>query len=379
MDVFQQEAWEKYLAMLHQALRFPKKLEQPLLLGGREGVPDYCGLAYECSKRWDADREYVLLRGCDNTEHTPYHNPETTRGTTLLSRVEPQILPGRRGSTGPEDQEDVAPEVPPLENVTTIGIAPEAGPAERVAATNPPVVKEHLNTRGGKSLAAIELGMGSTCPTPAPQGASVDVSDPDPLSFSDPQSRPSADVTHMLDALEACQDLVDHIAPPGYFLKLRHLHNDDFLKQYNVNLARQVAMGSQLRLRFEQEAKLLKKSVAQVARQDKRIQAKENEIKNLVTLLEAETDMKKAAKNKSAGLSKELENMRALFLDLQVSNNRLSQQVSTLQEQYEDNRVEQRCAEMDARLDALSIDFNEELYLISVKLYIFKTLKYGLK
>nr|GFD22521.1 putative transposase (putative), gypsy type [Tanacetum cinerariifolium] len=31
--------------------------------------------------------------------------------------------------------------------------------------------------------------------------------------------------------------------------------------------------------------------------------------------------------------------------------------------QYEDNRVEQRCAEMDARLDALSIDFDEELYL----------------
>nr|GEW12226.1 hypothetical protein [Tanacetum cinerariifolium] len=111
--------------------------------------------------------------------------------------------------------------------------------------------------------------------------------------------------------------------------ELRHLHNDDFLRQYNVNLARQVAMGSQLRLRFEREAKLLKKSVAQVARRDKRI-----------------------------------------FLDLQ--------QVSTLQEQvsgeeklkaafdefkqYEDNRVEQRYAEMDARLDALSIDFNEELY-----------------
>nr|GEU99087.1 hypothetical protein [Tanacetum cinerariifolium] len=30
--------------------------------------------------------------------------------------------------------------------------------------------------------------------------------------------------------------------------------------------------------------------------------------------------------------------------------------------QYEDNQVEQRCAEMDACLDALSIDFDEELY-----------------
>nr|GFB11011.1 hypothetical protein [Tanacetum cinerariifolium] len=159
----------------------------------------------------------------------------------------------------------------------------------------------------------------------------------------------------LLDAHEACQDL-----------------------QYNVNLARQVAMGSQLRLRFEHEAKLLKKFVAQVARRDKRIQAKEKEIKNLETLLEAETNMKKAAENRSAELSKELENMRALFSDLQVSNNRLSQHVFTLQaqvvreeklkaafeefKQYEDNRVEQRCTKIDVRLDALSIDFDEELY-----------------
>nr|GFC19078.1 hypothetical protein [Tanacetum cinerariifolium] len=59
-------------------------------------------------------------------------------------------------------------------------------------------------------------------------------------------------------------------------------------------------------------------------------------------------------------------------------NEHLSRQVATLQEQvsgeeklkaafeefkrYEDERVEQRCAELDARLDALSIDFDEELY-----------------
>nr|GEV91750.1 hypothetical protein [Tanacetum cinerariifolium] len=193
-------------------------------------------------------------------------------------------------------------------------------------------------------------------PTPAPPGAPADVSDPYPLSFADPQSRPAADIAQSskgaaaagdsesentsfasmvgspesiyrpewgvtngsaLDTPKACQDLVDHVAPPGYFSELRHLHNDEFLKQYNVNLARQVAMGSQLRLRFEQEAKLLKKSVAQVARRDKRIQARENELKNLETLLEAEADMKKAAEDKSAKLSQELENMRTLFSDLQ--------------------------------------------------------------
>nr|GFB44908.1 hypothetical protein [Tanacetum cinerariifolium] len=49
--------------------------------------------------------------------------------------------------------------------------------------------------------------------------------------------------------------------------------------------------------------------------------------------LEAEGNMKKAAEDRSAGLSQELENMRAQFLDLQVSNERLSQQVATLQQQ----------------------------------------------
>ncbi|GJY77509.1 hypothetical protein Tco_0482625 [Tanacetum coccineum] len=290
-----------------------------------------------------------------------------------------------------------------------------------VEANAPPKVlrKDHASvhpaqdTRGGKSLAAMGLG-----PEP-PSHTSVrqSVSDPDPLSYAEPQPIPDQDIAQSskeaeiaadpdsentsfasmagspgsiyqpewgvtngcrLDTLNVCQDLVDHITPPGYFSELRHLPNEDFLSQYNTNLARQVAMGSQLRLRFEQEAKLLKKSVAQVARRDQRIQARENEIKNLEALLEAEADMKKAAEAKNAEIVKELESLRAQFTDLQVSNDRLSQQVSTLQAQvtgeerikaafeefkkYEDDKVEQRCAEMDARLDKLSVDFDEELY-----------------
>ncbi|GJY24073.1 hypothetical protein Tco_0397731 [Tanacetum coccineum] len=107
-----------------------------------------------------------------------------------------------------------------------------------------------------------------------------------------------------LDTPEICQDLVDHLAPPGCFSKLRHLPIDAFLSQYNINLARQVAMGSQLRLRYEQEA-----------------------------LLEAEADMKKATEANNVELSKELESLRTKFSDLQVNNNRLSQQVTTLQAQ----------------------------------------------
>nr|GEV84994.1 hypothetical protein [Tanacetum cinerariifolium] len=277
------------------------------------------------------------------------------------------------------DQGTMALEVPPPTDVPATS-AFKAGPAEEVTATDPSTAtegrkrnrdgadgnaprkmlrKDHADprptwsTHERKSLAAIELGLAPTRTVPVPENAPAGVSDSDLLSFADPPSRHPADIAQssqgtatagypesknasfasavgslnsiyrsewgvpngsMLDTPEACQDLVDHVAPPGYFSELRHLHNDDFLRQYNVILARQVAMGSQLRLRFEQEA---------------------------------EADMKKVAEDRSTRLSQEWENMCAQFSDLQVSNERLSQQ---------------RCVEMDARLDALSIDFDEELY-----------------
>ncbi|GKA99383.1 hypothetical protein Tco_0827320 [Tanacetum coccineum] len=80
--------------------------------------------------------------------------------------------------------------------------------------------------------------------------------------------------------------------------------------------------------------------------------------------MEAEVDTKKVAEAKNAELTKELESLRAQFSDLQVNNNQLLQQVSNLQAQvigeekikaafedfkkYEDDKVEKRCAEMDA-------------------------------
>nr|GEZ87987.1 hypothetical protein [Tanacetum cinerariifolium] len=143
--------------------------------------------------------------------------------------------------------------------------------------------------------------------------------------------RPEWGVTNgsLLDSPEACQNLVDHAAPPGYFTELRHMPNEEFLRQYKVNLARQVAMRSQLRLRFEQAAKLLKKFVAQVARRDKRIQARELEIKNLEALLETEVETKRAAE-------------RVAALQEQVSGEEKLKAAFEEFKRYEDDRVEQR-------------------------------------
>nr|GEZ20028.1 hypothetical protein [Tanacetum cinerariifolium] len=302
---------------------------------------------------------------------------------------------------GATNQGVAALEMPSSEDVPATA-APVAGQAEETATMDPPAAPESRSSHGGESLAAIQLGLAST--VVVPEDAPMGVGDPDPLSFANALSRHPVDVAQsslgitaagdpesenasspavvgspgsvyqpewgvtngsLLDTPEACQDLVDHVTPPGYFFELRHMHNEEFLRQYNVNLARHVAMGSQLRLRFEQEAKLLRKSVAQVARRDKRIEARELEIRNLEASLDAEANAKRAAEDKSVGLSQELERMRAQFSDLQVSNERLSQQVATLKQQVfgeeklkaafeefkrqQDERVEQQCAEMDAR------------------------------
>nr|GEU50694.1 hypothetical protein [Tanacetum cinerariifolium] len=290
--------------------------------------------------------------------------PAATNSSGVLSTIERSPLDFAH-EAGASDQEAAAPEITSSEDVPAT-VASGVGQVEETATMDPPTASEsrkrgHDGTyvNAPQSLASIVVH----------EDAPVGVSDPDPLSFADAPSCHPADIAQssqgiaatgdpgLLDTPEACQDLVDHAAPSGYFSELRHMRNEEFLGQYNINLAQQVAMGSQLRLR---------------------IQARELEIKNLEARLEIEAGMKTAMEDKSAGLIKELEDLRARFSDLQVGNEHLSQQVATFKEQvsgeeklkaafeefkrYEDERVEQRCMELDARLDALSIDFDEELY-----------------
>ncbi|GKC63910.1 hypothetical protein Tco_1096508 [Tanacetum coccineum] len=305
-------------------------------------------------------------------------------------------------------------EQPAAESAAT-EVPPETNLEQEVLTMGPPVNKRRRKRDRGETV--------SSAPSKAPRterdtaADTQSVSEPEPLSFVVPRPTPEPDVAQSskaaavededteksssfismggppddiyqpnwgitnscrLDNPLVCQELVDHIIPPGCFSEMRHLPSEDFLSQYNINMARQVALGSQLRLRFEQESKLLKKSVAKIGRREQKIQVQDDKIRNLESLIEAESDMKRAAEAKNETLTKELEDLRAHFSKLQVDSEQLTQQVATLQaqvtgeekikaafeefKQLEDKRVEQRCAEMDARLDALSIDFDEELY-----------------
>ncbi|GJX43772.1 hypothetical protein Tco_0260448 [Tanacetum coccineum] len=364
--------------------------------------------------------------------------PHAAHEVSLLIVTANHVIDMEESGDGTEDQvlETGASEVPPTGHASTTGVASNIVIEGEDAADVPLVSKRRRkwvndgananalskvlrkdfdvsrpaqSTFRGKSFASTGLEAGSTLSAPASQGTPAGTIDPDPLSFAEPQPAPARDIAESskgatiagdpdskksssftsfaglagsiyqpgwgitnscrFDTPGACQDAVDHMVLPGYFSEMRHLPNEEFLNQYNVNLVRQVAMGSQLQLRFEQEVRLLKKAKEKGLR---------NQTRNLKTLLEAEVDMKKVAEANSAELTRELESLRAKFVDLQVNNNQLFQQVSTLQAQVtseeqikaifeefkkrEDDKVERRCAEIDARLDALSIDFDGELY-----------------
>ncbi|GKB74546.1 hypothetical protein Tco_0935958 [Tanacetum coccineum] len=249
---------------------------------------------------------------------------------------------------GDQVRDKVSREIPSEENLTTTGVIPELekevaimGPrvnkrrhkrsSDEAKENAPPKVlrKDHAiarpeqSTYRGKSLASIGLEAGTTCVTPVTQEAlsgAKSVSDPYPLSYLRPQPHLKRDMAQ--SSKETTPEISSkHVAATeaqGQTL----VESPD---QYNVNLARKVAMGSQLRLGFKQEARLLKKATTKIAKRDQRIQAM-----NLESLLEAE----------------------------------LSQQVSTLQAQvtgkerikaafeefkiYEDEWVNSLCVEMDA-------------------------------
>ncbi|GJS68439.1 hypothetical protein Tco_0683004 [Tanacetum coccineum] len=297
-----------------------------------------------------------------------------------------------RVGAGDQAQDGLAHEVPSVETATTTEGEANAPPKvlRKDHATPHPA---QSTRRGGESLAAMGLEAGYTFTHVAQEtsAGAKSVSDPDPLSYvrspphseqdvaqsskgttteilpqyvdttkvnvqlfmGSPDSGKSTSVSSVdgslggiyqpgwgvtnncrLDTPEACQDMVDHTVPPGYFYELHHFPNTEFLGQYNMNLARQVAMGS-LRLRFEQEVWLLKEARAKIARRDQRIQVREEEIKkldeeikslgtmetkvnglrnrtqNFEMLLEAEVDMKKVAEAKNVNLAKEVESLSA--------------------------------------------------------------------
>nr|GEX17001.1 hypothetical protein [Tanacetum cinerariifolium] len=221
-------------------------------------------------------------------------------------------------------------------------------------------VRPKLSTHGGKTLPTMGLAADSTFVTPADTKG---VSDPGSLSYAEPQPHPEQSMTQVRE--------IDLLPVHGWvtwrYLSAGMGRDQQLPPGHPGRMPRCCRSHSVAGVFLEEEIQKL----------DQEVQGLQNQTSNLKTLLEAKADMKKATEAKNVDLTKELESLRTQFLDLQVSNDQLTQQVSALQTQVtgeeriraafeelknEDDRVEKRCTEMDARLDALSIDFDEKLY-----------------
>nr|GEU46188.1 ABC transporter G family member 35-like [Tanacetum cinerariifolium] len=201
---------------------------------------------------------------------------------------------------GASDQGTMALEVPPSTDVPATS-APQAGQAKEVATTDPSAATESRK-RSRESLVAIDLGLVSTRPVPVPENAPAGVSDPDPLSFADPQSRHPENIAQSSQGTAVAGDP----------------------KSRNASFA--YAVGSSDSIYWPDPTG-----------------------GDGVTAMPEVRGRGKAAKE-FATLQEQVsgeEKLKAAFEEFK---------------RYEDSRVEQRYAEMDARLDALSIDFDEEMY-----------------
>ncbi|GJT41374.1 hypothetical protein Tco_0941239 [Tanacetum coccineum] len=114
-----------------------------------------------------------------------------------------------------------------------------------------------------------------------------------------------------------------------------------------------VALGSQLRLIFEQEAKLFQKAQDKIDRQDQRILVRDAEIERLNKELRTVW----AAAAEAPGLRDQVTSLKSQL----ETEKKLDAAFEAFKKQEEEKLV-RRVAELDDRLDKLNIDFDEELY-----------------
>ncbi|GJU31310.1 hypothetical protein Tco_1174899 [Tanacetum coccineum] len=183
-------------------------------------------------------------------------------------------------------RDEVPHEIPPVGNPLTTKVAPDLDPEAaamgslickrhrergngRADANAPPKVlrkghasvRSEQSTHGGKSLTSMGLAAGSTFVIPTDAKS---VNDPDPLSYAEARPYPEQEIaqsseiptgnvsTAEVQNLQSTESSESGNQPPSHPRSGRP----------------KVAMGSQLRLRFEQEVRLLKKARAQKAIRD---------------------------------------------------------------------------------------------------------------
>nr|GEY23149.1 transposase (putative), gypsy type [Tanacetum cinerariifolium] len=251
---------------------------------------------------------------------------------------------------GASDQGIVAPEMPPSEDVPATDV-PGAGQAEETVATDPPAAPESRkkgrdgtdinappkslridyadprpsgSSHGGKSLTAIQLGLASTVflPEDAPAG----VSDPDPLSSQGTAAAGDPESENASFSVEPIQRQLSSAGGNGVTAALEIRTGGKVAEEVCCS-------GGSPGQKDSGPGARNKKPGSITGGQDEYEESRERQ----------ECWAKLRIRKYVSGEEK----LKAAFEEFK---------------RQQDERVEQRCVEMDARLDALSIDFDEELY-----------------
>nr|GEV62204.1 hypothetical protein [Tanacetum cinerariifolium] len=159
------------------------------------------------------------------------------------------------------------------------------------------------STLEGKSLAPMVLDAGSTVSTPATQDTPTAVSDPDPLSYAKPQPHPE-------------RDIAQSSKKTATKIRSGNVATTEVQGVFSTKAKAKIARQNQRIQAREEEVKRLDQEIKSLRVVEVEVHGLRNQTKNLETLLEAEVDMKKTAKAKNAELDKELESLRVQFSDL---------------------------------------------------------------
>ncbi|GJW80043.1 hypothetical protein Tco_0144018 [Tanacetum coccineum] len=94
----------------------------------------------------------------------------------------------------------------------------------------------------------------------------------------------------LLDDGFSCHTLVDRVAPPGFFSILRSMDYEQLYTEFNVGVARQICLGSEVRSHAEHELELKEKLKGRYDARGRLLEVKDLEILRLKYLLAEETE-----------------------------------------------------------------------------------------
>ncbi|GJS15296.1 hypothetical protein Tco_0409768 [Tanacetum coccineum] len=167
----------------------------------------------------------------------------------------------------------------------------------------------------------------------------------------------------VLDDPYVCRDMTDRLAPPALFTQLRAMDYDHLYSEFNVEAARQVCLGAEVRMRAEHtlekkieledkcagQAILLSERDTEIAHLKSLLSLKEAEATEAISLRGQLTGLKTADASKSA----ELRALKEKNFALEGEKNALCDRVEALESAAASKELNSKVASLESERDCL--------------------------